>query len=82
MVGPQSEATGRLPEHIPEDISPEALDAHSVSLKQAAIDGIIVSAGRRDPAAGGLIPLRAETLNEAQPILNGDPFVKEGIAVQ
>ncbi|MDO9527411.1 MAG: YciI family protein [Gemmobacter sp.] len=61
-------------------VEPDVLDAHRVWLKQAIADGVIVSAGRRDPAIGGLIILRAENQAAAQAILAADPFTQQGVA--
>ena len=61
-------------------IDPDVLDAHRVWLKQALADGVIISAGRRDPAIGGLILLRADSLAAAEAILAADPFSREGVA--
>ncbi|MGM0583188.1 MAG: YciI family protein [Pseudomonadota bacterium] len=58
----------------------EDLDAHRAWLKQAAEDGRLVSAGRRDGGEGGLVILRAESMDEAQAILGEDPFAARGVA--
>ncbi|WP_028028859.1 YciI family protein [Gemmobacter nectariphilus] len=62
------------------DIPAETLAAHRTWLKAAVDSGAIVSAGRREPAIGGLIILRAESREAAVALLAQDPFVAEGIA--
>lgn len=62
------------------DIPADTLAAHRDWLKAAVASGDIVSAGRRDPAIGGLILLRADSREAALALLAEDPFVTEGIA--
>ena len=60
---------------------PEAvLTEHRTWLGDALADGTVISAGRRDPAIGGLIILRAENRDAALAFLAADPFVIHGIA--
>lgn len=61
-------------------IDPEVLTAHRAWLEKAIDEGVILSAGRRDPAVGGLIILRAADQAAAQQVLAADPFAQHGIA--
>lgn len=68
------------PSTYKKDIPAEVLAAHRDWLKAAVASGTVISAGRRDPAIGGLILLRAESRAAAMALLAEDPFVTAGIA--
>lgn len=69
------------PSTYQKEIPAETLVAHRDWLKAAIASGAVLSAGRRDPAVGGLILLRAENHDAAVALLAQDPFVAQGIAV-
>ena len=48
----------------------------------AALDdrGLLVMAGRQNPPVGAVIILRGDDTDEAQALLNDDPYVKRGLA--
>lgn len=62
------------------DITPQVLDAHRAWLRAAVAAGSVISAGRRQPAGGGFILLRADSAEAAQAILDADPFTEGGFA--
>ncbi|RAK35342.1 uncharacterized protein YciI [Actinoplanes lutulentus] len=43
--------------------------------------GFSVTAGRQDPAAGGIILLDVDTQAEAEALIAEDPYVQRGLAV-
>lgn len=68
------------PSTYKKEIPTDILTAHREWLKDAMARGAVLSAGRRDPATGGMIILRAEDRAAAMALLSEDPFVTEGIA--
>jgi uncharacterized protein YciI len=42
--------------------------------------GLVVSAGRQDPATGGVVVLGVDTEAEAVALMAGDPYVQRGLA--
>jgi uncharacterized protein YciI len=68
------------PSEYLKDITTEVLDAHRAWLRAAVASGHVLSAGRRDPATGGVIVLRAPDIASARAFLGGDPFSAEGLA--
>jgi uncharacterized protein YciI len=58
----------------------EARSAHQEFL--AALDdrGLLVMAGRQRPPVGAVIVLRGDDADEAETLLNDDPYVERGLA--
>jgi uncharacterized protein YciI len=42
--------------------------------------GVVVGAGRRDPAVGGIVLLDVATADEGSALMAGDPYVQRGLA--
>lgn len=68
------------PSEYLKEITPDALDAHRTWLRAAVAAGQVISAGRRDPATGGVIVMRAPDLASARSFLDADPFSHQGFA--
>lgn len=56
------------------------LEPHRDWLKRGFASGHFLMAGRRDPRIGGVILIKAETLEEARALAAADPFITEGVA--
>lgn len=63
------------------EITPEVLADHRDWLNALIGQGVVLSAGRLASGGGGLVLLRAADAAEAEAILAGDPFSREGISV-
>jgi uncharacterized protein YciI len=57
-----------------------ARTAHLAFVDDLERAGVLVSAGRQDPAVGGVILLNVDTEAEAHALLAGDPYVVQGLA--
>ncbi|MBP0437351.1 YciI family protein [Tianweitania sediminis] len=68
------------PSEYLKEITADALDAHRSWLRAAVSSADVISAGRRDPATGGVIVLRAADAASAHRFLEGDPFTSGGFA--
>ena len=68
------------PSTYKKEVPADILKAHRDWLQDALDKGAVISAGRRDPAIGGMILLRAESRDEALAILAQDPCTAEGVA--
>jgi uncharacterized protein YciI len=56
-------------------------DAHLEYLAGLEKRGLVVSAGRQEPAVGGVIIFAVDTEAEALELIGQDPYVKNGVAV-
>lgn len=56
------------------------LEPHRDWLMRGFASGHMLMAGRRDPRIGGVILIKAETLDEARAVADADPFITEGVA--
>lgn len=68
------------PSEYLKEITPEVLAAHRDWLRAGVEVGTVISAGRRDPATGGVIILRAPDTASARAFLEVDPFSQQGIS--
>jgi len=55
-------------------------EAHLAYLAGLNAQGRLLISGRRVPPVGGVVVLRADSLEEAQAIMAEDPFAKAGVA--
>jgi uncharacterized protein YciI len=53
---------------------------HMAFLAGLEARNLVVSAGRQDPAVGGVVLLGVETEAEAVALMAGDPYVQRGLA--
>ena len=58
----------------------EHREAHLAFLAELNAQGRILMSGRRVPPVGGVVILRAESLEEAEAIMAEDPFAKAGVS--
>jgi uncharacterized protein YciI len=58
----------------------QARSAHQDFLAALEDRGLLVMAGRQRPPVGAVIVLRGEDADDAQTLLNDDPYVKRGLA--
>lgn len=56
------------------------LEPHRDWLKRGFASGHLLMAGRREPRIGGVIVIKAETVEEAQALAAADPFITGGVA--
>ena len=56
-------------------------DAHLAFLGELEQRGLVVTAGRQDPPAGGVVIVDVPTATEAHELFADDPYVKEGAAI-
>lgn len=56
------------------------LDEHVAFLKEQYALGRFIASGRKVPRTGGVILARAESRDQLDEILKGDPFHREGAA--
>lgn len=56
------------------------LEAHRQYLREAPLASRIVMTGRRRPATGGLVMLRADSLAEVEAFVRADPYHTENVA--
>lgn len=56
-----------------------ALPAHSEWVARSYAEGRILVSGRRHPPKGGLLVVRAESPEEVETWLAGDPLVRDGL---
>lgn len=56
------------------------LEAHREWLRQGFDEGLVLMAGRRDPRMGGVILIKASTLDEARRYAEADPYITAGVA--
>lgn len=56
------------------------LDAHRQYLREAPLARRIVMTGRRRPATGGLVMLRADSRAEVEAFVQADPYCTEQVA--
>ncbi len=53
---------------------------HLAYLQELESRGLVVTAGRQDPPAGGVVILAADSEAEAQELISQDPYVLRGLA--
>jgi uncharacterized protein YciI len=58
----------------------EARAAHLEFVGELERAGVLVSAGRQDPPAGGILLLDVATEAEARALLVDDPYIQQGLA--
>jgi uncharacterized protein YciI len=56
------------------------LEAHRQYLRDAPLASRIVMTGRRRPATGGLVVLRADRLEDVEAFVQADPYFIENVA--
>ncbi|MGB5948135.1 MAG: YciI family protein [Parvibaculum sp.] len=56
------------------------LEAHREWLRQGFDEGLVLMAGRRDPRVGGVILIKASSIEEARSYAEADPFITAGVA--
>lgn len=56
------------------------LEAHREWLERAIEEGAVLMAGRRDPRIGGVIIVKAATIDEARWLVEADPFIVARVA--
>ena len=64
----------------PLDRVDEARSAHLEFVDGLERAGVLVSAGRQDPPAGGILLLDVESEARAHELLRDDPYVRQGLA--
>jgi len=64
----------------PIDQVDEARDAHLAFVAELERAGVLVSAGRQSPPAGGILLLDVDTEARAHELLTDDPYVRQGLA--
>ncbi|MEV6599089.1 YciI family protein [Actinoplanes sp. NPDC051346] len=65
---------------VPLDEVDRARDDHLAFLAGLEERGLMVSAGRRDPAVGGIVLLGVDTEAAARELMADDPYVVGGLA--
>lgn len=56
------------------------LEPHRDWLRRGFASGHFLMAGRREPRIGGVILIKADSLEEARALVEADPFITEGVA--
>ncbi len=64
----------------PLDEVDRARDEHLAFIAGLEERGLVVSAGRQDPAVGGVVLLAVDTEAEARELIAEDPYVLRGLA--
>ncbi|PRY27116.1 YciI family protein [Pseudosporangium ferrugineum] len=65
---------------VPLDEVDRVRDEHLAFLAGLEERGLVVSAGRQDPAVGGVVLLGVGTEEEARELMAQDPYVLRGVA--
>ena len=65
----------------PLDVVDQARADHLAFVDALGERGLVVSAGRQDPAVGGVVILDVDSATQAHEIFAEDPYVKQGLAV-
>jgi uncharacterized protein YciI len=64
----------------PLDQVDQAREAHLAFVGELESAGVLVSAGRQNPPAGGVILLNVDTEAEARELMAPDPYLQQGLA--
>ena len=65
---------------VPLEQVDEVRDAHLAYLEGLEARNLVVTAGRQDPAVGGVVLLNVDDEARAQELISQDPYVLRGVA--